>query len=428
MPERLTFIHAADLHLGAPFRGVRALSKEWAQRLITSLAEAYDRVIAAAISRNVDFVVLSGDSFDLATPSYGDYARFFAGLERLQEVGIPVYLVTGNHDPYTSWRRDFGKLPDNVTMLPSDRPGFVLHSREGRANCIVAGRGYYNQTWPADICIAEGLTRADAEKALIDKHPHIVDTPFTVGVLHCGLNLDRTKAPVPPSMLTAAGMDYWALGHIHDRYSYPSFDDPRIVYSGCIQGRDMKETGSRGVFCVTLEKDIPNKIEFIPTASIVWQRLPVDISHCLTLPAVIHKIMQELYRVNGNAQCEEMIVRITLKGATALHSVLKRKDVQDDLRLQINDSCPGFFCDTLLSETVAPRDKDALRREGLFPSVFLRVADRQKEEKEAAIDYVQSELLARGVQIPAEIVSDIDTLLDQAENLVLDLLGQGENQ
>ena len=31
-------------------------------------------------------------------------------------------------------------------------------------------------------------------------------------------------------------------------------DNPRLAFSGCIQGRDIKETGPRGVNLVTLEE------------------------------------------------------------------------------------------------------------------------------------------------------------------------------
>ena len=282
MSERVTFIHAADLHLGAPFRGLRALSDAWADRLLSAIAEAYDRVIDAAIVREVDFVVIAGDIFDSARPSYGDYLHFFEGLKRLDAAGIPAYLVTGNHDPYTSWQHEFFSLPPNAVMLPGDRPGFELFERDGKPLCLIAGRGYYNQTWPADECIAEGVTRAAAISALAGAHPEASEAPFAVGVLHAGLHLDPVKAPVDPETLMRAGMDYWALGHIHQKYAYPSFDDPRIAFSGCIQGRDIRETGERGVFQVTLREGFANEIEFIPTASVVWQRMRVDVSDCST--------------------------------------------------------------------------------------------------------------------------------------------------
>ena len=348
MSKRVTFIHASDLHLGAPFRGLRALSSKWANRLLSAIPESYDRMVDAAIARDVDFVVVSGDIFDSARPSYGDYLHFFEGLERLGEAGIPVYLITGNHDPYTSWQHDFFSLPPNATMLPGDRPGFALVERDGQPLCLIGGRGYYNQTWPMDECIAEGVTREAAEQALAVQHPHAAEAPFAVGLLHTGLNLDPVKAPVDPAVLMHAGMDYWALGHIHMKYAYPSFDDPRLVFSGCIQGRDIKETGERGVFCVTLREGAKNELEFIPTASVVWQRMHVDVSDCANLPDITDKIMRELFRENGKAHCEEMVVRIALEGATPLHAMLDRADVIAGLRKHVNDC--------LLYTSPSPRD------------------------------------------------------------------------
>ena len=77
MTESLTFLHTADLHLGAPFRGLAKVSPAWAARLVQAIAEAFDRVIDTAVSRKVDFVVISGDVFDASRASYGDYLRFF---------------------------------------------------------------------------------------------------------------------------------------------------------------------------------------------------------------------------------------------------------------------------------------------------------------------------------------------------------------
>ena len=94
MPKRVTFIHAADLHLGAPFRGLRALSDTWADRLLSAIPESYDRVIEAAVENNVDFVVIAGDIFDSARASYADYLHFFDGLHVLDWAGIPAYLCT----------------------------------------------------------------------------------------------------------------------------------------------------------------------------------------------------------------------------------------------------------------------------------------------------------------------------------------------
>lgn len=445
MAKQLTFIHAADLHIGAPFRGVRALSETWAKRLETAILEAYERVIRAAIDNKVDFVIIAGDVFDTARASYGDYMAFFKGMEKLRDAGIPVYLVTGNHDPYTSWDKDFAKLPDNVTMFGADEPTFALYERGGKPLCLLGGRSFYNQTWPADKDISEGISRKAAIKALSSadgpqehRGAHsaatiearaskkaIVDTPFAVGVLHTGLDKDF-KAPVSPSELLSRGMDYWALGHIHKRMAYPSDKEPCIVFSGDIQGRDINEEGSRGCYLVNLvEGEIP-RIKFIPTASVVWEKMKVDIADCETVSDITAKILRSMFHENGKAQCEEMCVRVTLTGETPLHETLKRPDLLEDIRESVNASYSVFFCDALVDATIAPINKKALVNEGLFPALLMGTAQSTKKNPDGMFDYLQGEFIARGIEPPDDMRKRMKKYVSAAENTVLDLLMEAQ--
>lgn len=422
MPETLTFIHAADLHIGAPFRGLRALSDEWARRLVDAIPGAWDRVVEAAVSRKVDFVVVSGDIFDSVRASYRDYLRFFDGLNRLDAEGIPTYLCTGNHDPLSLWQQDFFAFPPSATMLAADRPDFALYERGGRPLAVIGGRGYPNKVWSPNEDIAEGITRAAAIRAL---GPRAAEAPFAVGVLHTGLTFDPVKAPTDPVALLRAGFDYWALGHIHKRWVNDEFA-PRIAFSGCIQGRDVRETGSRGVNLVTLAVDAPPKVSFIPTASVVWEKVRIDVSDCTNIPALVSKTMRELFAVNGDASCEMMVSRIILTGATSLHEVLGRPGVLEEVRASLNDAYSEFYCDSLIDETTAPIDEEALRAEGLFPAVFLRTVDRLSEDVEGQIDYLQEEYLARNVPLTAALSEKkARQLTNEAARLVLDLLLQG---
>lgn len=422
MDASLTFIHAADLHIGAPFRGLRALSDEWAARLVDAIPAAWDRVVETAVARSVDFVVVSGDIFDSVRASYRDYLRFFDGLNRLHAEGIPSYLCTGNHDPLSLWQRDFFALPPSATMLAADRPDFALYERDGRPLAIIGGRGYPNKVWSPHENIAAGITRGAAEEAL---GPRAALAPFAVGVLHTGLTLDPAKAPTDPAALAAAGFDYWALGHIHRRYIHDK-DDPRIVFSGCIQGRDVRETGSRGVYAVELQEGRRPNLTFVPTASVVWEQIEVDVSDCANIPALVAKALRELFAVNGEASCEMMVSRITLTGASPLHEVLARPGVLEDVRASLNDSYSEFFCDALIDATHGPIDEEALRAEGLFPAVFLRTADAMAADVPAQIDYLQEEFLARNIPLTAGLSEKkARRMAAEATDLVLDLLIQG---
>ena len=109
----IRFIHAADLHLGSPFTGLRGLQKEQWQKLKDSTLEAFDRLISYALEQQPDFVLIAGDIYDGEDRSLRAQHRFQQGMEGLGKAGIPVILCHGNHDHLSgSWTRF--ELPDNV--------------------------------------------------------------------------------------------------------------------------------------------------------------------------------------------------------------------------------------------------------------------------------------------------------------------------
>ena len=106
MTESLTFLHTADLHLGAPFRGLAKVSPAWAARLVQAIAEAFDRVIDTAVSRKVDFVVISGDVFE-HTP-IRDLAPALHNCRRLlSDDGVMLFTV-----PYFKMERTQEHFPN----------------------------------------------------------------------------------------------------------------------------------------------------------------------------------------------------------------------------------------------------------------------------------------------------------------------------
>ncbi|NPD31823.1 DNA repair exonuclease [Eggerthellaceae bacterium zg-997] len=420
MARSVTFLHAADLHLGAPFRGIQRLSPAWADRLTEAIPRAYDRVIDAALAHQVDFVVIAGDVFDTSRASYRDYRHFFDGLTRLHRAGIPCYLCTGNHDPFTSWQSDFADLPPSAVMFPADRPGYALFSRQEQPLCLVAGRSYFNQTWPHHLSIVEGIDRSRMQAALDG-----AQAPFAVGVVHTGLHLDPLKAPSDPVDLVSRGVDYWACGHIHQRYAYPNWDDPRIVYPGCIQGRTTCETGPRGCCLVTLVEGVAPQVSFVPTASIAWQRLNVDVSSARTVAEVEELVTRQLFRENGRAQCADMIARVRLAGATALHGQLCRPDVREQLRQRLSSRYAEFFVDAVEAGTERPRERAQAEHVGLFASQLAACLRAAGESDAARAAFTQA--VARQAPEQARDVRALEgaldaAVLDDAYRLALDLL------
>ena len=419
MTDTVTFIHTADLHLGAPFRGLHSVSEKWADRLIEAVPKAYDRMVDAALEHQVDFVIIAGDTFDEARPSYGDFMHFIDGLNKLGNAGIPVYLCTGNHDPYTSWRRGYTDLPQNAFMFSAARPGYFCFKRNGIPLVLLAGRGFYNQAWSSDESIATGITASDARAALG------VSAPFAVGVIHTGLDRDVSKAPVTTAELLGAGMDYWALGHLHRPEVIDDPGNPHIAFSGCIQGRALNETGPHGVNLVTLRRGERNRVEFIPTASVVWERPNVDVTDAESLSDIVERIIARLYRLNGGSFCSRMIERVVLRGATSIHEALQRPGVLDDMRDRVNNEVPDFFCDAIVDATTIPLDKERLLGEGLFPATFMRAYEQVSADREAELSYLQDAFAEKGLSLPRFVEKRLDEIGAEAEDVVLDMLNGG---
>lgn len=413
----VTFIHAADLHLGAPFKGLRTIAPAWADILLEAIPEAFRKIIDTALDQQVDFVVFAGDIFDNSHPSYADFSLFVSGLRQLNQAGIPVYFVTGNHDPYISWDNSFAALPENAHLLGATKPEFACFERDGKPLALIGGRGYYTQSWPSEENISEGISR---ETAMADLG---VSAPFMIGILHTGLDIDVTRSPVNPKHLLKKDVDYWACGHVHQPRILPSKEDPRIVYSGCPQGRDMKEEGEHGVFKVTLTTDAPAEVEFIPTAKVAWQHVMLDVSECATISEVQEKIVSAEFAQNAETRCQRMIFRITLTGRSSLHEELTAQ-VLEDMRVILNDGYPFFYVDALLDKTIPLLDYKTLQKEGLFPAVYLDVMKACRSEKEATLIDLEKQFYQRDLSLPSSLEAKYKDLCDEAETLVLDLLGR----
>lgn len=421
MGKKVTFIHASDIHLGAPFKGLRSLSESWANVLLRAIPESFQRVVDAALAERVDFVVMPGDVFDSARPSYADFHLFVQGLQRLAEAHIPVYFCTGNHDPYTTWQHDFATLPEGVHLFGASAPSFCVFEKEGEPCVLLGGRGYYSQAWPEGEDISEGISREEAVAHLG------VDAPFMVGVIHTGLNIDPTRSPVKPKALLSRGVTYWACGHIHQHMCLPSEEDPRIVFSGCPQGRDMKETGEHGVYKVTLEEGAPNRVEFIPTAQVAWQRFAVDVSECATIAEIHERIANEQFSLNALSHCQRMVCRVELTGRTHLHKELDQR-VLEEVRKSINEGYPFFLIDAIENRTQSELDRAQFAAEGLFPSVFLEALQKEKLNRADTLLMLEREFYSRDLSMPKEVERRFDSLCEDAETMVLDLLAGGDGK
>jgi len=129
--EPLRFIHAADLHLDSPFRGIGEASAALRDQLQSATLNALSRVVDHTINSKADFLIIAGDIYDSKDRNLRALVSFRKEMERLAERNVPAFIVHGNHDPLNGWGSGF-QLPSNVMVFGghTDTEPYIRGGRE----------------------------------------------------------------------------------------------------------------------------------------------------------------------------------------------------------------------------------------------------------------------------------------------------------
>ena len=129
MPK-LRFVHAADLHLDSPFRGIRNEAPDHvAETLSSATFDAYQNIVNLCLQERVDALLVAGDVYDGADRSLRAQLRFVDGLAQLERVGIRSFICHGNHDPLDGWQARLD-LPAGCIRFGSEVEGFPVFPEE----------------------------------------------------------------------------------------------------------------------------------------------------------------------------------------------------------------------------------------------------------------------------------------------------------
>ncbi|HNG01469.1 MAG TPA: DNA repair exonuclease [Nitrospira sp.] len=296
----MRFIHAADLHIDSPLRGLDRYDGAPVERLRTATRSAFERLIDTAISEHVDFLLLAGDIYDCDWQDFHTGLFFRGQMVRLEREGIRVFIVQGNHDAQGVISKQL-VLPPNVTVF-SSRAAHTI--RLDDRSVAIHGRSFPERAVDED---------------LVPSYPPPVPGFFNIGLLHTSLTGRAghdTYAPTDLPTLNHKGYDYWALGHVHAREVIA--ERPRIVFPGNLQGRHAKETGPKGCELVTVEAGRIES-EFVALDVVRWNQLIVSLDGVQRLEALGEAFRHALEPVLIGAMDRLHAVRVTLTGSTELH-------------------------------------------------------------------------------------------------------------
>ncbi|AAW60790.1 metallophosphoesterase family protein [Gluconobacter oxydans] len=334
------FLHAADIHLDSPLRGLSRYEGLPEAEIRGSTRRALDRMVETALTEKVDFVVLAGDLYDGTWQDVGTGLYMVRALSRLVQVGIRVVTLSGNHDAQSVIAREL-PLPDGIDHFSYDAPQ-TLHWPE-------LGVALHGQSF-RDRHVTQDMTRA---------YPAPVAGCFNIGVLHTSLSgygEHETYAPCSVETLSAKGYDYWALGHVHAREIV--CEHPWIVFPGVLQGRHARETGACGCELVTVEDGIVRSVEFVECDVVRWARLELDVSGMQTMDAVLGAARQAMENALSDAGGRTVIARIVLTGRSVLHDRLCASQAwKEDLRgiaVSMAQGTAQIALEKIRNETSAP--------------------------------------------------------------------------
>jgi DNA repair protein SbcD/Mre11 len=407
---RVRIVHAADLHIDSPLRGLERYEGAPVERLRGATRRALENLVVLCIEERAELLILAGDVFDGAWKDYSTGLFFVGQMGRLREAGIPVVIARGNHDAVSIVAKAL-RLPDNVRELSSKKAETLEI-----AGVAVHGQSFHQRVTSDDLAA---------------RYPRRVEGVLNIGVVHTSLDGREGHEPYAPTsleVLASKGYDYWALGHVHAREIVATA--PHVVYPGNLQGRHARETGPKGATLITVEDGTIQGIEHRALDVVRWASLTIDAAEASDAPDAVDLVVAALAKLD--AEGRTLAARVTLVGRTRANGALRG----DPTKLA-NELRAAVMGDVWLEKIrVATHAKIDLKRIREEASAVGHLARRIEAMKTAPADL---ETLAEALadldkRLPAELreegftLSDpatLRTLLEDVEELILPRLAEG---
>lgn len=419
-----TFVHAADLHLGSPFKGIGTRHPELREILKKATETAFFRLVDCCIENQAAFLLVAGDVFDDADRSLRAQLTFRDGLAKLDAQGIHTLVVHGNHDPEPAWASRI-VWSARVHFFTSDVVSTHILKVGDQPVAAVSGISH---------------ARANEERNLASlfqaTHPEL----FRIGLLHtsCGHHPDHAAyAPSTPAGLKGGGLDYWALGHVHEKSIVST--DPYIVYPGNPQGLSIRETGPRGCYVVSVDTARRAEPVFHPLDTIRWFSTTVDLTGIDSPDELEHAVIHKLEDIGDEAEGRTAITRIALTGRTPLYAALRKEETLETLLDRVGtggrENDPPIWIQDIRIDCLPETDLSLRRRMDDLMGQILRDTQVLREKigpdaggydrlPEALTEALGSLYLNRRLSrwLDPLTPADCERLLAEAERLCLDLL------
>lgn len=322
----LHILHAADLHLDAPFS---ALTAEQARQRREEQRLLLDALADTAIERGADLVALSGDLLD-SHQTYRETAQALAAA--LGRIPAPVVIAPGNHDFYGPGSLYTAPIwPKNVLIFRENTPQRVDLPHLTLYGCAFTGQ--FRDTSP-----------------LVGFHAPGEGKP-SVMVCHGDVDGAGRYGSIPRREIAESGLTYLALGHIHACSGLQKEGNTSWAYPGCTEGRGFDELGDKGALWVTIADDNAVTAEFLPLCRRRYEVVECDLTGKDPAAAITAALAQgspqDVCRLLLTGEAEELDLPALTRAAAPLRWALTLRDhtrVPQNLWVRAGeDTLTGFF-------------------------------------------------------------------------------------
>ncbi len=348
-----SFIHMADVHFDTPFA---SKDPDFRRFMRESTRLAFKAGVDLALREKVNAFLIAGDLFDNNTLSFATERFLTEQLNRLKDASINVYYSPGNHDPWgSSFRLGRISLPPNVHIFKTSEPETVpVVDVGGRTLALITGAGHEGNR--------EGRNLAKLfPKRTSRDLPHI-------GLLHTmvtGTGGGEHERYAPSTLLDLVHKDYtyWALGHVHVRSVLSQ--NPMVVYSGNLIGRNSRETGPKGAYLVKIGADGRPRPTFHALAPVYRHDLAVgnleEIGDLESLESELFNAITDYF--DKKTQPGDPLLKLILEGPTPLFAELTNPEDQLTLTNLLKESLNLRFLE-ISARNLVRRTDPKLYREG----------------------------------------------------------------
>jgi DNA repair exonuclease SbcCD nuclease subunit len=337
----IRFLHTADWQIGMKAAHVGpAAEVVRGERL-----KAARRVVELASDRNVDFLLVAGDTFEdnavdrvLVQKVADTFARFSG----------PVYVIPGNHDPLVPgcvWDHRAWQSSPNVHVLREPSPVDL-----GQATL-----------YPSPVCQKHSLS--DPTKWM--NAP--LSPGIAIGIAHGtveGVSQDVPDFPIHRDAAARSRLDYLALGHWHSSATFSdSSGANRMAYSGTHETTRFGERDSGSVLLVEIEqRGAPPELTAIRTGGLRWESLDAELREPQDAARLLEK-------VEACSDAERTLLDLRLRGVTFRQGQAELLRIEDVLKAR-------FLYGRLDASALVPAPDDDRWLENIPAGVMQSVARR----------------------------------------------------